>query len=159
MSLAKRVMGGILRPILERQAKGRSAQGFVDALERSGVEVGKRLQDAPDTPHNREVANHIVGIERWGQRRLRVALGEPPLLDSYRGYRLPEGTDLGLLQSAFADTRQDTVALARELGFGHSELQIKVQHNDFGELSVGGWLAYLDGHAKRESTRLRGGHG
>ena len=159
MSVIGRVIGGILRPILERQAKGRSAQGFADALERSGVAVQKRLENAPDTPRNREVANHIVGIERWGQRRLRVALGEPLVIDPYRGYRLPEGTDYGALQSAFGDTRRDTVQLARELGFSDPKLQVKVRHNDLGELSVGGWLAYLEGHAQRESTRLRGGRG
>ena len=111
----------------------------------------------PDTSHNREVVNHIVGIERWGQRRLRVALGEPPLLDSYRGYRLPEGTDLGALLAAFSDTRRGTVELARELSFADPKAQTKVQHNDLGALSVGGWLAYLEGHAKRESTRVKGG--
>lgn len=157
MSVIGRVIGTILRPIIERQAKGRSAQEFVGSLERSGEEVAKRLGDVPDTPQNQEVANHIVGIERWGQRRLRVALGEPPLVDSHRGYRLPEGADLAALRSAFADTRRGTVELARELSFADPTAQTKVRHNDLGELSVGGWLAYLDGHAKRESTRLKGG--
>lgn len=159
VSVIGRVIGGILRPILERQAKGRSVQEFAGSLERSGEEVAKRLQNAPDIPHNREVANHIVGIERWGQRRLRVALGEPPVEDSYRGYRLPEGVDLEALYSAFTDTRRDTVELARKLSFTDPKPQTKVRHNDLGELSVGGWLAYLEGHAKRESTRIKGGHG
>ncbi len=159
VSFIGRVIGGVLRPMLERQAKGRSVQEFAGLLEHSGAEVAKRLQGAPDTPHNREVANHIVGIERWGQRRLRVALGEPPIMDSYRGYRLPEGVDLEALRSAFTNTRRDTVELARELGFTDPQSQRKVRHNDFGELSVGGWLAYLDGHAKRESTRIKGRRG
>lgn len=159
MSIIGRVIGRVLRPIIERQAKGRSVHDFVGSLEHSGEEVAKRLGNAPDTPHNREVANHIVGIERWGQRRLRVALSEPPVMDSYRGYRLPEGTDLGALRSAFSNTRRGTVELARELGFTDPKPRTKVCHNDLGELSVGGWLAYLEGHAKRESTRLKGGHG
>lgn len=148
-------MGTILRPILERQAKKRTVQEFVSSLERSGEEVTKHLGGIPDTPHNREVINHIVGIERWGQRRLRVALGEPPLLDTYRGYRLPEGADLGALRSAFTDTRRITVDLARELSFAAPN-QTKVRHNDLGALSIGGWLTYLEGHAKRETTRLKG---
>lgn len=114
MSIIGRVIGRVLRPIIERQAKGRSVHEFVGSLERSDEEVTKRLMNAPDTPHNREVANHVVGIERWGQRRLRVALGEPPLLDSYR---LPEGVNLEALHNAFTDTRRDTVELARELDF------------------------------------------
>lgn len=159
MSIVGRVIGGILRPILERQASGRSLQEFMSSLERSGEEVAKRLGNAPDTPHNREVDNHIIGIEHWGQRQLRVALGEPPSLDSYSGYRLPEGVDLGALRSAFNDTRRGTVELARELSFTVPKTLTKVRHNDLGELSVRGWFAYLEGHAKRESTRLKGGHG
>lgn len=73
-------MGTILRPILERQAKKRTVRGFASSLERSGEEVTRHLSGIPYTPRNRGVVNHIVGIERWGQRRLRVALGEPPLL-------------------------------------------------------------------------------
>ncbi len=108
-------------------------------LERSGEEVTRHLSGIPYTPRNREVVNHIVGIERWGQRRLRVALGEPPLLDTYRGYRLPEGADLGALRSAFTDTRRGTVDLARELSFAAPN-QTKVRHNDLGALSIGVWL-------------------
>ena len=100
-------------------------------------EVAKRLLIASDTPRNREVANHIVGIERWGQKRLQVALGKPPLVDSYRGYRLPEGADIEALRRAFTNTRRGTVELARELSFTDSKSQTKVRHNDLGELSVG----------------------
>lgn len=31
--------------------------------------------------------------------------------------------------------------------------------DDLGALRIGGWLAYLEGHAKRERTRLRDGRG
>jgi hypothetical protein len=155
MSVMGRVIGAILRPILERQAKGRSPEDFARSLENSGTAVAERLDQVPDTPHNREVANHIVGIERWGSHRLRVALGEPLVLDSYRGYRLPEGSDLPTLRLAFADTRKQTVLLVWALHAVDPVFQTKVRHNDAGDLSVGGWLAYLEGHAKRESGRLK----
>jgi len=155
MSVIGRLIGRVLRPIVERQARGRSVGEFAGALERSGQEVAARLQAAPDTSHNREVANHIVGIERWGQRRLRVALGEPPLSDGYRGYRLPEGADMAALRSAFERTRQETVSLVRALDAAKLEPSTRVRHNHLGALSVRGWLAYLEGHAKRESTRIR----
>lgn len=155
MSVIGRVIGRVLRPVLERQARGRSVGALVEALERSGQEVAARLGAAPHTPHNREVANHIVGIERWGQRRLRVALGEPPVSDSYRGYRLPEGTDMDALRSAFESTRRGTLDLARRLGAAGLDLSTRVRHNDLGPLSVRAWLVYLEGHAKRESTRIK----
>jgi hypothetical protein len=155
MSAMGRVIGAILRPILERQAKGRSPDDFARSLENSGKMVSERLGQVPDTPQSREVAHHIVGIERWGSHRLRVALGEPFVLDSYRGYRLPEGSDLPTLRLAFADTRKRTVILVWALRAVDPALQTKVRHNDAGDLSVGGWLAYLEGHAKRESRRLK----
>ena len=155
MSFVGRIIGGLLRPVLERQVRGRLVQELTSSLERSGKKVAERLGRAPDTPHNREVVSHIVGIERWGQRRLRVALGEPPVSDSYRGYRLPEVSDLGALQSAFEDTRQDTIALARALDMAKIHPTTKLRHNDLGELNVKGWLAYLEGHARRESSKVK----
>ncbi len=135
---------------------GRSSEAFAAALERSGRDITARFAGAKDTPGNREAVNHITGIERWGQRRLRAALGEPPVMDSYRGYRLPEESDIKTLAQAFADTRRETVALALELGRADPNLLQKVRHNDLGELSVGGWLAYLEAHAGREQFRVRG---
>lgn len=156
MSVFSRLVGTILKPVLERQGRGHSLGAWAAVLEATGREVSARLEGAADMPSNREVANHIVGIERWGQRRLRVALGEAPILDSYRGYRLPEGTSIEGLAQAFADTRRQTVELARTLNAAPLSLEAKVEHNDFGALSVKGWLAYLSGHAKRETVRLRG---
>lgn len=62
VSLVERVIGGILRPILERQAKGRSLQEFMSSLERSGEEVTKRLGNAPNTSRNREVTSPTVAV-------------------------------------------------------------------------------------------------
>ncbi len=156
MSLIGRFIGTILKPIVERQGRRHPLEGWSQVLEGTGHEVAARFGGVPDTPTNREVANHIVGIERWGQRRLRVALGEPPLEDSYRGYRLPEGTPMAGLAQAFAETRRQTVELTDALHAANLTSETRVEHNDLGALSVRGWLAYLSGHAKRETIRLRG---
>lgn len=156
MSVVQKMIGMVLRPVAELQARGRSGEAVAAALERSGTNITARFERAEDTPGNREAVNHITGIERWGQRRLRVALGEPPVMDSYRAYRLPEGTDIKTLARAFADTRRRTVELALELARMDPDLKTNVRHNDLGELSVGGWLAYLGAHASREQFRVRG---
>ena len=155
------MIGTVLRPLVERQAKGHSLEDLAEALEIYAVHAGSSEAWAAVAIAGglfRVLAgiNHIVGIERWGQRRLRVPLREPLLMDSYRGYRLPEGTSMDNLVQAFADTRRDTVNLARELGSTDLKPPVKVRHNDLGELSLGAWLAYLAGHAKRESLRIRG---
>lgn len=156
MSVVQKMIGMVLRPVAEWQARGRSSEAFAAALERSGTNITARFEGAKDTPGNREAVNHITGLERWGGRRLRVALGEPLVMDSYRAYRLPEESDIKTLARAFVDTRRTTVALALELGRIDPNLRTSVRHNDLGELSVGGWLAYLEAHAGREQFRVRG---
>ena len=85
MSVIGNLIGTILRPLLERQVKNRSLGELAASLDSSSLEVAKRFEAAVDTPRNREIANHVVGIERWGQRRLQTVFGEPLTLDSYRG--------------------------------------------------------------------------
>jgi hypothetical protein len=157
MSVIGRMVRRVLKPVIEQQGRRHALEAWAPVLKATGRDVEARLQEVPDTPGNREVANHIVGIERWGQRRLRVALGEPPIRDSYRGYRLPEGTPLEELIKAFSETRQQTVELADALYAAKLAPGLTVEHNDLGPLSVRGWLAYLSLHAKREALRLKRG--
>jgi hypothetical protein len=156
MSLLNRLIGAGLRLYAERGARGKSLDGLAAELETSAGTVTARMAAAADTPANREAANHVLGIEGWGQKRLRVALGEPLVLDSYRPYRLPEGTPIAELAAAFAERRRTTVALVRELEAAGVDPTGTVRHNAMGELSVAGWLTYLEQHASRESRyRLR----
>jgi len=43
----------------------------------------------------------VIGIERWGQRRLRMLLGEPPVSDEYDSYRPGEDLSMPALRDAF----------------------------------------------------------
>lgn len=155
MSLLDRIIGSMLRPIAERQVRGQSLTELGQAFERSAGEVTAKLEAAPDTPNNREVAHHIIGIERWGQSRLRVALGEPFVLDRYRAHRMPDDTSMEELRAGFAATRQDTIALVKELVAADVDPSMKVRHNGLGELSLRAWLGYLDGHATREVKGIK----
>jgi len=154
MSLVGRVMGSLLRPLLERQARGRSWTDLITSLEEAGAKLETRFEALADTPHNHELAQHIIGIERWGQRRLRVAQGEPFVLDGHGPYR-PTASTLSELRTAFADTRQKTVELAQELEATGVDPELRVRHNDFGELTLRGWLTYLDKHAQREAGLMK----
>jgi len=141
----------------ERHARARAIAELADELEASGQELDRRMKGRPDTPGNREAGAHWVGIERWGQRRLRVALGEPFVEDTYHPYRPDLDEDFEALRGAFAETRAETVALARCLAENGVDPEMIVRHNDLGDLSVGGWLAYLIQHPDQESRgRLRG---
>jgi hypothetical protein len=145
------LIGTVLRTITERQAAGKSTADLLSGLEESAGEITQRLATAADTPGNREVAAHVIGIERWGDRRLRVALGEPMVSDEYDDYRPSLDTDMAAMAELFAQTRAETVALAhRAAALPESAT---APHNDMGDISVGAWLIYLRDHADRETKR------
>ena len=148
------LIGSVLRFLTERGARGLTYESATQKLESTGEEIAARMARAAETPKNRDQANHIIGIERWGQRRLRIALGEPPLRDEYDGYRVP-GETMAALREAFRSTRAETVALVRELQAAGIAPETTVPHNDMGDTTLLGWLFYLNGHASRESSRLR----
>jgi len=136
----------------ERPARRHSVVEHAARLSTSGDEVRERLARSAATPENVERLRHIIGIERWGQRRLRVFLGDPPTTDGHHAYK-PTETEWAALQTEFASTRADTVALAGQLTTVDPERT--VAHNQFGPLSVRGWLRYIQGHAHTESKRVK----
>jgi hypothetical protein len=147
-------IGKLVRNISERNARGKSYADLQRALLKTGETVRGRFAMSGDTPAHREAGQHIIGIESWGQSRLRVGLGEPLLNDEYDGYRPDAGMDLPALTQSFAETRTETVEIAKELESAGVSLSETVPHNQLGDLTIGGWLSYLIAHAGRESRRL-----
>jgi len=143
----------LIRGHLERQARRASLTELADRLEADGRVLAQRFAAHSDGDGVRETLRHVVGIERWGQRRLRVALGEAPEPRGHRPYRPPDEAGLDALRVALATTRADTVALARTLARAEPDPDLRIAHDDLGELSVGAWLAYLDSHALTEARR------
>jgi hypothetical protein len=117
--------------------------------------VTRRFQTGSDTTRNRQTASHIVGIERWGQQRLRSLLGEPPVMDEYDGYRPGPDCTLRELADEFPQTRQATLALLQVLADRKIPLTQQVLHNESGLMSVGAWFVYFENHAGRESRFVR----
>jgi len=157
MRLLQRLIGLVRRPMAERAAQGKGLERLAADLEASGATMDARLARVADTPGNRDAIAHWVGIERWGQRRLRVALGEPFVEDGHRPYRPDEGAGVEALRRAFAQTRAETVVLVGRLREAGVDPSTTVRHNDLGDLTVAGWLAYLVQHPEQESRgRLRG---
>lgn len=154
--MLQRIIGVLLRASTRRRARGRDVGSAAEALEASRPRVAKTIATARDTARHRDVAAHVVGIERWGQSRLRVALGAPFTADGHHPYRPPVDGGLEALRAAFEATRADTVALARELAEADVDPARTVRHDHLGELTVVEWLVYLDDHARRDSLGLRG---
>ncbi|WP_291423456.1 DinB family protein [Deinococcus sp.] len=148
----------VVANVLEKPAGRSSFTDLGQSLERGGTYLTQRAEAASDTPENREVLAHIIGIERWGQSRIQVALGQKEFVkDEYQGYRPPSGTGLPQLRSTLSQTRARTVELARQLHHNPPDDDFVVEHNGLGPLTAKGWLRYLTQHADLESRKLRSG--
>ena len=149
------LIGTILHFVISRSAARFSLDELQTRLKLSGKDVAERIEKAAETPTNHGLASHLIGIERWGQRRLRSALGEPLVKDEYDQDRPNSDIPLKTLSSLFSETRQQTVELIDELKKVPGVENKMIPHNDIGNLSVRGWLFYLDSHANRESQNIK----
>ena len=154
MTIQSKLKGWIAGLLIERPAKKWTLTQLATRLEAAGQQMEQRMAEAGDAQPNREKACHIIGIERWGQRRLQVALGEPLIVDKYHAYRPGPDLDWQELRAEFHATRQDTIALVHRIDKAGADT-VLVPHNDFGNLSVRGWLRYLDKHASIEGKRIK----
>lgn len=153
MSLLNGIRKTITGLFIEMPARMSGFDRLILNLEKTGRGIEKRIVAAGDRPNNREALAHIVGMERWGQQRLRVALGEPLVIDEYDGY-MPENETWPELQQSFRATRQVTVSLSKSLRMARVDPGMRIKHNQFGEMSLLGWLYYLNLHANLESIRI-----
>lgn len=154
MAIADLLMKPIVNLMVERPGRKLPLVAWSQKLAESGEQINQRVATA-QTPQGAATLRHITGIERWGQRRLQVALGEPFVQDEYDGYQPPADADLATLREEFRTTRQTTVALAQKLAAAGIGDQVKIRHNQFGPITVRGWLSYLHTHADWESKRIR----
>ena len=152
--MASRVTRLLVRAFLERPAHRAGAAELEAALTGSLGALTARFATPRDPVKAAVVLRHIVGIERWGQRRLRVALGDVPFeRDTYQGYAPDPAATLDGLVSALRATRQDTIVLARRLA-SEGSATVAVEHNGLGPLTALAWLRYLRLHADLEAKRI-----
>jgi hypothetical protein len=144
----------LVRLILERPARRLTLTEYAVRLQRTGEKIERHLDAVSETVRNRIVLRHLVGIERWGQRRLRVALAEPLVLDEYDDYRPDKNMAWEDMKELFVSTRNETVALARKLETVVMP-DMTIPHNTYGNLTLRGWLRYLDLHARWESRKIK----
>lgn len=155
MGLKARIFGVVRYLLFERSANKRTLDELADNFVEGGKGIRERISQKPDSKHNRDKLNHIIGIERWGQSRLKVALGETFIRDEHDGYCPPATASWHELKAAFDETRDNTVTIARQLAKANITPKTTVHHNDFGDMSVHGWLQYLNFHANQESKSIK----
>ncbi|MCB0083161.1 MAG: DinB family protein [Caldilineaceae bacterium] len=148
-------IGMIFRLYFTWQSRNKSLNELISQSEASGKIIWDDLKDKSDTPANREKLRHIISIERWGQRRLKTLLGEPPLTDEYNGYQPAESLDFKALRAEFKSTRAETAKLLRTLQKKGLAKTGQAYHNSMGEIPITVWAGYLTMHANMEYKRIK----
>ncbi len=149
------LIGKIIRFVIEKKAAKKKLNILQNDLRTSSQRVAERIRSAADTRENRGQASHLTGIERWAQPRLRVFLGDQLVQEEYNGYRPSQGLNMAAQARAFSETRTATLNLIAALEKAKIPDTQTVPHNDLGQLSLRGWLLYLESHANRESLGLK----
>ncbi len=148
------IIGSFFRWLFEREGRKRTVLEWQQELQDSGAVVHGRIANGAGSEKDRTQARHVVGIERWAQSRLRVFLGNELVMDEYDSYRPEAESDMAALAAAFKATREETVELAGKLNAANIPAEQTVPHNDAGDMTVRGWLGYINIHALRESKSI-----
>jgi hypothetical protein len=157
MSIIDRIVHTLSKPFIEWPVRDKNMGEMASQLENGLQPILDRFQRGGDSERNRRVLSHIIGIERWGQNRLRVFLGNPLVIDEYNSYRPSRETSGQELVAMMRETRAETVRLALQIA-GQASVQVqRVPHNQFGSLTARGWLFYLHVHSRAESRKIRTG--
>jgi hypothetical protein len=152
MVFANILMHWVAQLVFERPVKKLSIAVLTSQLDQSGSKLSEHLKTCTDTQGNRNQLRHLIGIERWGQRRLRVAIGEPFLAEEYDHYCPSSERSWEELKADWDNTRQVTLVITKDFQDGYTQ---KIEHNQYGPLSVKAWLRYLDVHASSEGRRIK----
>lgn len=141
--------------MIDRQAGEKSVSDLMTELSASKESILTQVANAADMPDFREKMAHVVGIERWAQSRMKVALGEPFKQEEYDGYRPELSQTLAELTETFSQTRDETLAIAEQLKAVDGVETQTVQHNDMGDMRIRSWLAYLEMHGPFELKKVK----
>ena len=163
MNVQETFRNAIVQMLIEWPAKRQTFERMAQRLERAGQRLEDRLSKVEGTDKQKRVLCHIIGIERWGQRRLwratrlrgaPVRSEEAAFSDKHHAYKPETSTSWVELMAKFRAVRQETVALSRYLAEADVNETLKVPHNSLGPLSLRGWLRYLRTHAAIEGRKI-----
>lgn len=141
--------------MFERPTRNKTMATLAAKVRDEGIAIDARCNGAADSEQNRKYLSHIIGIERWGQQRMKVALGEPFIEEEYDGYRPKRDVGWEDLKDQFNETRRETIELIQQIEKTGVSAETQVNHNDFGNMSIKAWVRYLTFHSKFESKRIK----
>ena len=143
--------------IFERKIRGKSYMDYRRLFGESSTVIQDLIDRAEDDAKSRWELLHVIGMERWMQSRMKVALGAPFIQEEYDGYRPPEDTPWADLKQTFIEVREASCDLCTEFDAKNVDAAQKIKHNQAGPMSVKAWMEYVlrhgNGHAKRMTLR------
>ena len=105
-----------VQAFVERPARRAGAGALARQLEAALPSLEARARAGLADPRAHDVLRHVIGLERWGQRRLRVALGDLAFeRDEHHPYKPAADAAPEELIADLRETRAETVALARRV--------------------------------------------
>lgn len=148
----------IYRPVVwllvGRRIGNKNYQDYRQQLEASSEKILNLIHNAQQDKKGHSQLTHLIGMERWGCSRLRVALGEPFLDQEYDEYRPPQEATWEYLEQAFVQTRKETCEICDALAENKVDPSGTIEHNQFGMLNVRTWLEYIDYHSEQHAGRI-----
>ncbi|MEM9950432.1 MAG: hypothetical protein AAF846_02435 [Chloroflexota bacterium] len=139
----------------ERWAKRNSYQHIKTQIETEAKIIHTSIQSATQNKVNHQTTTHIIGMERWIQSRIKVALGSPYIQEEYDNYRPPQNASWEQLEQEFIATRELSCELCDQLIAENIDKSLKVNHNQFGNITIGAWLEYLNFHSKTHAKSIK----
>jgi hypothetical protein len=141
--------------LVERPARRAGPAALADGLAASGPSLEAHFRAAAADPKAPGQLRHVIAIERWGQARLRAALGDVPFVRDRSGaHRPPDDVPYERLLDDLRAARALSVELARRVA-AEGKGEAVVEHDSMGPLTAAGWLRYLRLHADLEAKRVR----
>jgi hypothetical protein len=142
--------------IIDRKSNGLTLPQLRENLQQETQAVLHHHTQAADTEKNKAQMRHIIGIERWGQSRLRTLLGEPLLTrEEYDNYAPADSLSMAELGETFAETRERLLGLIGELENAGISPTKTIPHNQMGNMTLRSWLYYLNFHATNEARQIK----
>ena len=155
MTIRSYLLHNIAGLMFERPTRGHTAALLLQRLVQSEPVFVQHIAQCADSPKNRTLLGHIIGIERWAQARIRQCLSGPTTLDESDAYLPSQDTSFADLKNDARRTRSDSITLYRELIDTGVPLNRTIVHTQFGALTVAAWFHYIALHSMLEAKKMR----
>ncbi len=141
--------------MFDRPSRNKSFAALGQSLTEGRDAIMTRIEASDGNEKSHKQLTHLIGVERWAQNRVKVALGEAFIDEEYDRYRPARDAAWLTLKDEFWTTRNASIALTKALDAAKVDRNTLVAHNQFGEIPVRAWLQYIYGHSDFESKNIK----